>query len=443
MPKKKMPSKRLTERKVINIKKLIVAGKHTQEEIAKKYGMGRSIISDIDAGKSWKEVPWPDGYAPKVQGPQRKRVPQHDPTDERVIELEAEVEALRLERSHARKQVKATVKEYGLYRAVVCEMEQRICPIQPNKIARPVGKRKKGLIEETLVMHLSDGHHDQNVFLHECGELEHYDFPTSVRRGERYVDTVLKYTQKTLDTYCFTNLVILAYGDHTSGEIHGAVQRSYFRNQFKNSFAIGQLHGCMFAELAPDFDSISIIYVPGNHGRRSQKKDFHGAHNNWDYVVAKCAESHCREIDNISFAIPDSYVANIDIEGVGFSIFHGDDVNGVMGIPWYGLERRTRRVQAMTQAAGLPRVRYQVCGHFHKPAMIGDLDGELIINGPWVATDAYSYNRFSGYTEPTQWFHGVNFKHGITWRMGAHLRNKKKYKEVPSRYRIPGLEDIG
>lgn len=437
-----MPAK-LTERKVSNVKQLIVEGKLTQEQIAKKYRVSRSVISDIDSGRIWNEVAWPVGYKPKTQGPQRKRIPEYDPTNERIIDLEAEVEALREERQHARLQYKASKKDMSIYRAVVEEMEKRVQPIVFNKNIKPHGRRQKGLIEETLVMHLSDGHHDQTVRPEECGGLESYDFPTSVRRGERYVDRVLKYTQTVLGgAYRFPTLWILAYGDHTSGEIHGAVNRSYFRNQFKNSFAIGQMHGCMVAELAHYFDQVNVVYVPGNHGRRSMKKDYHGAHDNWDYIVGRVAQEHCREFDHVSFEIPDSFSANIDIDGVGFQIFHGDDVIGALGIPWYGLERRTRRVASLHQAAGLPRVRYQVCGHFHKPGMIGDLDGELIINGPWPATDAYAYNKFNGYTEPSQWFHGVNLEHGVTWRMNAHIRNPSQYKEKPSRYMIPGLEDV-
>ena len=435
--------KALTAKKVANIKTLLVKGELSQEKIGKKYGVSRSIISDIDSGRAWKEVPWPEGYRPKLSGPQRKRVPEFDPTDTRIIELETEVEALRSERHHAREQYRASRRELGLFRAVVEEMETRVTPIKPFKNLKPHGRRKNGLINETLVMHLSDGHHDQTVKLDECGGLEEYDFPTSVRRGERYVEKLLHYTQETLGkTYRFPDLWVLAYGDHTSGEIHNAVQRSFFRNQFKNSFAIGQLHGCMFAELAPYFDNINVVYVPGNHGRRSHKKDYHGAHDNWDFVVGKTAEAHCRYHDNINFTIPDAFCANLNIADVGVQIFHGDDVQGAMGIPWYGLERRTRRVASLHQAAGLPRVRYQVCGHFHKPAMIGDLDGELLINGPWLATDAYSYNKFNGYTEPSQWLHGINAEDGITWRMGVHLRNRMQYKEKPSRYQIDGLGDI-
>ena len=140
----------------------------------------------------------------------------------------------------------------------------------------------------------------------------------------------------------FPVLNVLAYGDFTSGEIHGACQRSYFKNQFKNSLAIGQFHALMYRDFAPYFDAVNIIYVPGNHGRRSQKKDHHGAHNNWDYLVAKTAELYCADLENVHFTIPDSFSINLDINDIGFCIFHGDDVRSNLGIPWYGLERRQR-----------------------------------------------------------------------------------------------------
>ena len=40
--------------------------------------------------------------------------------------------------------------------------------------------------------------------------------------------------------------------------------------------------------------------------------------------------------------IPDSWSANIDINGVGFNISHGEDVHSSQGIPWYGMVRRQK-----------------------------------------------------------------------------------------------------
>ena len=90
-------------------------------------------------------------------------------------------------------------------------------------------------------MHLSDGHHDQVVRPEEVGGLEDYNFPISLRRAERYVDTRDRVDPRHAGPEVhFPVLWVLAYGDYTSGEIHKACERSYYRNQFRNCLAIGQ-----------------------------------------------------------------------------------------------------------------------------------------------------------------------------------------------------------
>lgn len=426
---------RLTRQQVTQIKDDICSGK-SQPVIAKKFNVSRSIVSDIATERRHKSVPWPDSPPQKRSGGQSKPIPKYDPTDERIRELEAEVLHLREERDHARKSAKSDSKSYGLFRAIVKEMDSRVVPFKALPSALVYKQPKKAAIKEHVVMHLSDGHHDQVVRPEECGGLEEYNFPISCRRAENYIDTVIDWTQQTLSPkFQFETLTILAYGDHTSGEIHNHTQRSYFRNQFKNCFAIGQLHSLMFRDLAPYFEAVNVVYLPGNHGRRSLKKDYHGAHDNWDYLVAETARLHCREIDNINFLIPDAFSVNIDIAGVGFNLSHGDDVRSNLGIPFYGMVRRQKGLVALSAAQGGPRIRYFCMGHHHVSASLADIDGELLVNGAWVGTDSYAFNSFSGYREPSQWIHGVNPKHGITWRMNVHLKSDDERKG-PKRYKI-------
>jgi len=426
---------KLTEKKVASIKADLNDGM-TQPETAKKYKISRSTISDIATERIHKKVPWPDGEPPvKRAGGQRKNVPGHDPTNERIQELEADVLHLREERDIARKSARLTSKQHGVFKAVVKEMEGRIQPFKALPAARST-KPRRDTIEEHVVMHLSDGHHDQIVTREESGGLEEYNFPISCRRAENYVDTLIDWTQQTLSPrFDFKCLTVLAYGDHTSGEIHGHVARSYFRNQFKNTFAIGQLHALMYRDLAPHFDQINVVYLPGNHGRRSTKKDYHGAHDNWDYLVAEIARLHLQDVPNVSFLIPNAFSVNIDINGVGFNLSHGDDVQGSLGIPFYGMVRRQKGLIALNSMAGGQRIRYFCMGHHHVQGALADIDGELVLNGAWPGTDSYSYNRFVGFREPSQLIHGVNPKHGITWRMNVHLRSADESKG-PRRYKI-------
>jgi len=181
---------------------------------------------------------------------------------------------------------------------------------------------------------------------------------------------------------------------------------------------------------------INVVYVPGNHGRRSQKKNYHGAKDNWDYLVAKIAALYCEDIENINFLIPNSFSVNLDINGVGFNIAHGDDIRSSLGIPFYGLQRRQMRLQGLAPLQEGPRIRYYCVGHFHNKAMLGSHDTETIMNGPWLATDAYAYESLSAYTEPTQWLHGVSPKYGITWRMDIKLKDAKREALGPQRYKI-------
>jgi hypothetical protein len=439
-----MPAK-LSKETVAQIKADLAEKALTQPEIAKKYKTTRSTVSDIACGRSHKDV-----TNKSVNETRRKTGGQFDinlveeDADPLFLDMQAEIVSLRDERNQARRQMKIASKEKGLFQAVANEMERIVKPMKALPPGRKsYGKPKEAEYVEDVVMHLSDGHHDQIVVPEECGGLERHDFTTSICRAEHYVDTVLKWTQRTLaPQFHFPRLHVFAYGDHTSGEIHGHTSRSYFRNAFKNSMAIGQLHALMYRDLAAYFKDICVYYVPGNHGRRSQKKNFHGAHDNWDYLVAKTAQLYTADLLNVQFVIPNAFSINVDINGIGFNIFHGDDIKSSMGIPWYGLERQQYRLAALGGSTGNP-VRYYCCGHFHRPGTTTLLNGEMMINGTWVATDAYAFNSFAGFTEPTQILHGVHPEKGVSWRLPVRLRDIRREKLGPQRYKIDLMDEVG
>jgi len=127
---------RLTSQEVAGIKAAITEGTK-QPDIAAKFGVSRSLVSDIATGRVHKDVPWPNGErpTPKRAGGQHKDIPGYDPTDKRVLELEAEVVHLTEERNRERAKVKAGAKIAGLFKAVVGEMEQRVKPFGPDRRA--------------------------------------------------------------------------------------------------------------------------------------------------------------------------------------------------------------------------------------------------------------------------------------------------------------------
>ena len=431
---------KIKDEQVKTIKELLANG-GKQEQIAKDFGVSRSLISDIATNRVRKNVPWPNGEPlPKKAGGQRKPVGDYDPTDERIQELEADVIHLTDERNRERTKVKASAKINGLFKAVAKELENRIHPIR--HLPSLYVPRPKARIVEHCVLHLSDAHHDQVVRPEQVGGLENYDFPISCVRAERLVDTVLDWTQQTLSpAFSFPVLWVLAYGDFTSGEIHKACERSYYRNQIKNCLAIGQLHALMFRDFAPYFEAVNVLYLSGNHGRRSLKKDYGGPNENWDFLCAETARLYCAGTKNIHFQIPDSWSANVDINGVGFNISHGDDVKSNGGIPWYSMQRRQKGLVALGAMTD-QRPRYFCVGHHHTLSTLSDMDGELLVNGAWLGTDPFAYHALAGYREPAQLFHGVHPKYGVSWRLNCKLKTDKE-KLGPQRYLIDGGREIG
>lgn len=355
--------------------------------------------------------------------------------EEKIAQLEGQLASERTEKSRVLRQLRTATLNKGLLQALVDEMQAYVAPLDPLPEAIDRRKSTGTIVEEHLVMHVSDQHGDEVVEPHKVGGIEKFDFPIFLCRAEQYVDTVLDFTQNKLANYRFPVLHILQYGDQTSGEIHGGKERSYYRNMFRNCLAIGQTNALMIRDLAPYFPEIHVLNLPGNHGRRSIKKDYDNPWDNWDYLCSETTRLNCAHMKNVKFFIPDCFSVNYEINGHGFNIQHGDDIKSWNGIPWYGIERKTRRMVALQNSLG-QMVKYFVMGHFHSQSSMADLLGETIINGAWVGTSAYSYESFSGYREPMQLIHGVHPEHGISWRLPVKLKNREQEKIGPRRYNI-------
>jgi transcriptional regulator with XRE-family HTH domain len=113
-----MAKSKISKAKVAKLKADITAGVK-QTDLAKKYGVSRSLVSEVANDRAHKDVPWPEGKpAPKIAGGQRKPIEDHDPTDKRILELEADLIHLKAERDRARTHAKANAKLEGLFKSM-------------------------------------------------------------------------------------------------------------------------------------------------------------------------------------------------------------------------------------------------------------------------------------------------------------------------------------
>lgn len=353
-----------------------------------------------------------------------------------INQLEGKLKLTQDELRITKSQLSAAQKESMTLKLLGEQLQELVQPLPPPY---PTWKKQsRGEVSESCVLHLSDGHHDSIILPHRVQNFERHDFNIAMARGENLVDSICDFTQNRMVGFNFETLYILAYGDATSGEIHRAVENSHFKNMMRNSLAIGQFHAQMYRDLSEWFSEVKIVYLSGNHSRRKEVKikDYLAAWDSWDYLIAETARAYCRDLWNVEFLIPDSFSAVIDINGFNFHCSHGDDVKSWSGIPWYGIERKTRRLMALNSAHGR-KIDYYCMGHFHSLGMQQALKGETIINGAWIGTDPYAFNKLDSYNEPMQFLHGVHEKRGITWRLPIKLRREE---EIPQRYKVSLVE---
>ena len=405
---------------------------HTENlaEFCKEWSLDpKGMSSETVDGSTYKG--WKVERIPKALTVQNQMKKSGLSLDERVLRITDENTKLKQELNDAKRD-SSIIKE-------VAEIIETIEPIKCIPPYKPL-YNKSATIQESAILVLSDSHADQQILSGRVQGLEEYNFNVACKRGERIVDVTTSHLLENMKNYSFKTLYVFGVGDYVSGEIHGAKEHSQWKNSIKNSMATGELFAQMLAELAQKFSKIVFISVSGNHGRFSQKKDYRGAQENWDYLVGMHVKTRLQSLienGSLDVVIPDAWSTVVNIEGWNFVLGHGDDIKSFSGLPFYGIERKTRRLMSVNAVNGIVP-HYFVMGHFHQKTSLAHTMGEIFINGAWNATDEFALESLGAYTEPSQLLMGVHPKYGVSWRMPIRLRtdNWQVEEKKKSRYNV-------
>jgi transcriptional regulator with XRE-family HTH domain len=409
------------------VKELLVENNLTQKQIGEQFGVSRSLVSDIATNRAYREIE-PILQPNRIPGGQVKNLN----IEEQNIGLIGQLENTRQERNLLRRQLKAASKRISVVDGIVEQLLPVIKPIEPlNRFV--VAPKGRNTIDETLVLMLSDTHCDQVVTPEEVDGLEDFDFPVSARRAEVLVEELLKFTKESLSNFRFKKLVIMGLGDYTSGSIHNAHIRSYFGEQFTNDLAIAQLFSQMFVELSSHFEEVEVVNIVGNHGRLTEKIEFHkeSVAANHDTLIMKIVEIYCQNVKNINFEFPAGLSTIKEINGWNFFLHHGHGKKG-SGETWARAKRKSQTIVPLHRGA----INYFCSGHFHTPGDVAVSGGaNMLGNGAFLACDQYSYQNIDEAGVPCQLIFGVHQHNGVSWRLPIKLRTDDE-KAGPQRYTI-------
>lgn len=158
------------------------------------------------------------------------------------------------------------------------------------------------------------------------------------------------------------------------------------------------------------FDDIDVYCVRGNHGQLEGRRSL-SAKTNWDTFAYKVLEIGLRNFEKIHFHIEaNEFYQVINIFNTKCLLVHGDQIPSYLGIPFYGIDRRTLRWNVSIPG------NWQYCfmGHFHICNYIRPSGIPVYINGTFAIGTSYPLHRLGLQDDPRQWVLFMSPKRGVT-----------------------------
>lgn len=270
-------------------------------------------------------------------------------------------------------------------------------PQPPKWVAAPSKKKH----EATLCLLVTDTHLDEVVNPDEVGGLNAYNREIAMGRLERAFTGAVKVARDYLSGIHIGGVVVLWGGDIVSGEIHGELTKS---NEATTVETLVHWLEPLTAGVTLLADELGVpvhnVGVPGNHGRRQKKPHYKGrAADNYDTMLYHLLARQVKDREDITWQIPQSLWADIEVRGTHIRLEHGDEAKGGSGIssamaPLLLLQHR----RSKQYAAADRQLDLMVLGHFHSRYQAPG----LIAGGTLKGTDEYAAGKGFAHQDASQ-----------------------------------------
>ena len=279
----------------------------------------------------------------------------------------------------------------------LAEAVQGAEPAPPKWVAAKPKKQHSA----TLCLLITDTHLDEVVNPEEVGGLNAYNREIAMGRLERAFTGAVKFARDYLTGVSIDGAVILWGGDIISGEIHGELTES---NEATTVETLVHWLEPLAAGVAVVADGLGVpvhnVGVPGNHGRRQKKPRYKGrSSDNYDtFLYHMLARLH-KDREDVTWQIPESLYADINIRGLHVRLEHGDEARGGSGIssamaPLLLLQHRRVR----QYAAADRQLDHLLVGHFHSRYQAPGITAGGTLKGQ----DEYAAGKGFPFAEPSQ-----------------------------------------
>ena len=350
-------------------------------------------------------------------------------TPEDAAEADLAAHEVHQREKDAKQRYKALLREESVYRKLVALGSETLAPLTPVCPAPRLSRPTK-VIRQGMVLNFADWHLDEIVDEAIMEGLNVYNPPVALRRIECAVDkTVLishlseRVEFGTLYVHCFGDFltnVLRAGFDHIDALATAAMM------PMKGARFAATLLAYALRDLAPNFPSVKVRCVIGNHGRNTKSMPYQLPTENLDWLVYQWAKTLTADLHNVEWEIPEAWSLTCDVEGWGFFLNHGysDAKGGFGGISWYSLVKSdTKRTALDTKLNRKVLVRQY--GHLHQEADVGRAggNGRIRIEPSLMGGNAYAKEGMAGtYDEPGQSLLEVHAEEGLVAERSLNIR---------------------
>jgi len=278
---------------------------------------------------------------------------------------EQEVVHLRAKVADLERRLNAEKDATGEARVISIALTEAIEAVAPQKMEYRPQKSSSSPI--TMTLHLTDLHNGEVTKKDEVDGFGSFSPAIFDARLQDLGRKVLAQSAVLRAGYNIPKLHILGTGDYISGDIHEELQVTNAYPAPVQAVTCGLRLGALVEMLAPHFADVQFDMITlDNHGRMGRKNQAaEGGENNWGYVVAHIVKQYLGRHANVQVNIHAKASALVPIGSERYLLFHGHQIKGWAGIPYYGFDRRVameavKRMNA--QDSGFTKM---VIGHFH------------------------------------------------------------------------------
>jgi len=288
----------------------------------------------------------------------------------------------------------------------------------------PVKVPKKEVGNEDLQAHAmrSDAHVGEYLIPSSVQNLSSYNAEIYKKRVQRWTEKMILFREQDKDSLGLNKLIIHHLGDQVTGESIYKGQAFYIDlNLADQLFLSVEVETNAILALAQVYPELELFCTVGNHGRPGA----YGANHrktNFDYLFYRSLKQTLINQKNVKVFVSESPSMVVQHGNFIFLLNHGDAAKGWMGIPFYGLERMFRRLPNLYNMI----VHYELVGHHHQPANIGD--SKVLLNGSLVGGSELSINRMGLTNLPSQKLFYFDKKHGLNRETNLHLEDPVQLK---------------